>query len=248
MSTATLLPLPDEEVDVWLLAMLEDNGGCRLPCWWGITPGETTWEEARAFLAPYASRISVHEIGGRVSIAVYFFYPPESVTTSFITLNFGVMNGIINGIAINNIELVSAYNLSELMETYGEPGSVFIDAYSGWENDYGPRHVAIHIYYPQHGIFAQYDAPNGEVGDGILHNCIEYGPLLLLWSPERQLNYADAIVSLGLDFQFPFLPVSEALGMDVPTFYETYRGADREVCIDTPVDLWIWGATMTPTP
>jgi hypothetical protein len=24
--------------------MLQDNGGCRLPCWWGFTPGETSWQ------------------------------------------------------------------------------------------------------------------------------------------------------------------------------------------------------------
>ena len=30
--------------------LLENNGGCKLPCWWGFTPGKTTWVEARQIL------------------------------------------------------------------------------------------------------------------------------------------------------------------------------------------------------
>ncbi|MCP4538783.1 MAG: hypothetical protein GY832_16745 [Chloroflexi bacterium] len=24
--------------------MLETNGGCDLPCWWGVTPGQSEWQ------------------------------------------------------------------------------------------------------------------------------------------------------------------------------------------------------------
>jgi len=30
--------------------MMQTNGGCQLPCWWGITPGETTIQEAQEHL------------------------------------------------------------------------------------------------------------------------------------------------------------------------------------------------------
>jgi hypothetical protein len=98
------------------------------------------------------------------------------------------------------------------------------------------------------GIFAQYDAPQSQVHDGILNSCLEYGPFLVLWSPEPDISYEDIATTLGMNYQFPFLPVSEALGMDVKTFYQTYKGIDQEVCLETPVDLWLWGTTPTPTP
>ncbi|HSO27674.1 MAG TPA: hypothetical protein VLS48_06360, partial [Anaerolineales bacterium] len=31
--------------------LMKTNGGCRLPCWWGLTPVQTDWHEAEAFLA-----------------------------------------------------------------------------------------------------------------------------------------------------------------------------------------------------
>jgi hypothetical protein len=40
-----------EAEDALLVEMLATNGGCELPCWWGITPGVTRWEDAqRLFL------------------------------------------------------------------------------------------------------------------------------------------------------------------------------------------------------
>src|SRR5688572_13990138 len=39
--------------------LLENNAGCKLPCWWGITPGKTTWSEARQILEKASRHIGV---------------------------------------------------------------------------------------------------------------------------------------------------------------------------------------------
>ncbi len=36
--------------------------------------------------------------------------------------------------------------------------------------------------------------------------------------------------------------------MDENSFYQTYKGADREVCLETPLEIWLWDVTPTPTP
>jgi hypothetical protein len=33
--------------------LLENNAGCRLPCWWGIIPGQTKGIEAQRFLETF---------------------------------------------------------------------------------------------------------------------------------------------------------------------------------------------------
>ena len=57
----TLKPLPTLTTQEALLKV-EDlflhNGGCELPCWWGITPGETTWQSTQQFLASFAHYVS----------------------------------------------------------------------------------------------------------------------------------------------------------------------------------------------
>jgi len=34
-----------------VIALSEDNGGCELPCFWGITSGQTAWKDANAFIS-----------------------------------------------------------------------------------------------------------------------------------------------------------------------------------------------------
>ena len=54
-STPTAIPtLSIEDAHARLLELLADNGGCRLPCLWGIMPGETTYQEGQVLLAPFA--------------------------------------------------------------------------------------------------------------------------------------------------------------------------------------------------
>ena len=47
----TLLP---DEASLKIKELLENHRGCQLPCLWGISPGKTTWEDARDFLSPMA--------------------------------------------------------------------------------------------------------------------------------------------------------------------------------------------------
>jgi hypothetical protein len=53
--TATPKPLPtatltNEQIDANLTELMLTNGGCELPCWWGILPGETSIDSARESL------------------------------------------------------------------------------------------------------------------------------------------------------------------------------------------------------
>lgn len=54
--TPTAVPtLPAEDARKSLLELLANNGGCRLPCLWGITPGKSSNQEARSVLMPLSS-------------------------------------------------------------------------------------------------------------------------------------------------------------------------------------------------
>ncbi len=59
--TATPLPFPTlepEEMQAFIAEMLAANGGCELPCWWGITPGVTPWEDVQQQFLSYGESIS----------------------------------------------------------------------------------------------------------------------------------------------------------------------------------------------
>jgi len=53
LPTLTRTPLPTLDTDdaqMRVLRLLEDNADCQFPCWWGILPGKTLWENALILL------------------------------------------------------------------------------------------------------------------------------------------------------------------------------------------------------
>jgi len=81
--TPTTVPtLPIEDARKRLLDLLANNGDCRLPCLWGITPGKSANQEARNILMPLSS-IAIPEI------------------TSFEPLN-GILGGTITSIYVED--------------------------------------------------------------------------------------------------------------------------------------------------
>lgn len=54
--TSTWLPpLSPTEANAFALGMLETNGECELPCWWGIVPGSSRWEQTVPYIRTFAS-------------------------------------------------------------------------------------------------------------------------------------------------------------------------------------------------
>ena len=115
ISTPTLTPLltntptskptptrfPPEQAELMVLDLLENNGGCLLPCWWGIVPGQTTWEEAHDLLMPITfDYIYIESPGGftkspksKSFIASFQFPVPSNLFSYYPVYNFTVVNG-----------------------------------------------------------------------------------------------------------------------------------------------------------
>jgi hypothetical protein len=58
---------PDEAIRL-VQDLLVDNCGCRLLCYWGVVPGETTWQEAKSFLEAFAH---IEEVTSRTRKTMY---------------------------------------------------------------------------------------------------------------------------------------------------------------------------------
>ena len=245
--TPTPTGLPDEIIHTWILEKMQNRDDCLFPCWWGITPGKTTWEEANALISPYATEIDIMVENEHRFVAGAFFdwWPPEALEKARIYIGFEVRDGVVSVVVIDGIDTVADYSMPGFLAKYGEPGGIWINAYSPMDpiDNASPRDIAIHIYYPLQGLFLLYQAPIGDVKDGIIRNCIEFGPAIYLWAPEPDLSYEDAIKRLGLQFEFKFLPVTEALGMDIHTFFQKIKDLNDEVCLETSLNVW-----FNPTP
>jgi len=66
-------PVFRPEEDAYLQELLATNGGCELPCWWGITPGVTRLEDARTLFAGYGKPMGVWNWGDETVYEVGLF-------------------------------------------------------------------------------------------------------------------------------------------------------------------------------
>lgn len=53
--------LTDNEENELLLSLMLSNGGCELPCWWGIEPGVTTEQDAWGLIQSYGLKWTISE-------------------------------------------------------------------------------------------------------------------------------------------------------------------------------------------
>jgi hypothetical protein len=218
--------------------LLENNAGCQLPCWWGITPGKTAWADARSFLESFSLYIREGEMGAGVQVPLP---APYSNATSM-DHTYSVKNGIVDTIRIFNFNLAPNYYLPKFLETYGQPTEVWIR--TDRQSEMGLHPFLVDLFYRDKGILIEYSTghPLNEVA-GKLQNCRladMTSPFIYLWSPEKQnLSFNEAKQKfLDVKWLPEPKPLLEATGMDVKTFYETFKNPDTDVCLETPKDMW----------
>lgn len=233
----------DEEY-AFVSEMLQNNGGCQLPCWWGFTPGETSWQTAHTFFSSRGKKIWHYRQTG---YTVIFDIPQHNIGCVQSYFVEGETIDIINVQAmlpVRDNEFVygdaqfakdwAHYMLSPVLMTYGQPSQILVGVYKApW------MPFDLLIFYPGNGILIRYTAP-AEQGEGSFRMCPHRTEITLwLWSPERDIAL-EHIVNMGSptgDMSY-FRPIEEATGMSIEQFYQTFSQPDNQTCLETPVDLW----------
>jgi hypothetical protein len=236
--TTAMLP---EEVNEFVLELLLTNNGCRLPCFWGINPGETSWNEVVNFLTPLAYNI-YPPTSDREKGFVHILLDENINFEELIDLDFHVKNGIVIDIGTDT-GLVHPYELSEFLKTHGIPSEIHIETgMSGMSlEDYKFR---LYLYYPDLGILAIYRTPT-IVTDDIVFGCPDNvsSPGLILWKPDKEQSFMFWVQN-GLQFGHPDNNIKQhphledATGMSVEDFFETYIDPESEACFEVPRELF----------
>jgi len=251
--TTSLTPMPTltvQERESHVRELLQTNAGCELPCWWGIVPGKTKWEDARKMLEHLGVRISsktepdgsiFHGTGG-------FDFEDEKIYNNF---GFLERDGVVDSIHIwsdagSNIPgfqtLWMYYDPQLLIPAFGVPSQAWLKTSSTDIGDTGRKIYVLWIFYDQHGFIVRYD---GFVRhDQIYHIC----PTLtnefegvrqisfLLQSPENQLPL-DRIDQVGITDKY-IRTLEDATGLSLDEFYQLFTQEDKPACFNTPRDIW----------
>lgn len=249
----TLSPI---EREVAIKELMATNAGCRLPCFWGITPGVTDWKNAAKFLQTIGATVGdIEESPGTHYHSVVF--KDENLTTGD---NFGFLEtlNVVNSIfASGNLygssartvkdftSLWASYSPKEILNSYGIPSRVLLSSVVAIGlGDTGRQGYTLWFFYDHLGFMIRYD---GTVPDlPVYHICPQFqegGDItridLVLQNPSNSspLELQDSILG-GSAAPRVILPIEDAAGISVAEFQKLFAGQESVPCFDTPRDIW----------
>jgi len=242
-STPTLtLTLSIQARPDYLTNLLATNQNCQLPCWWGITPGQTSWQEAYKSLSPLGSIGLPHIRNGVKRYELSLTVPKTTYAEGYIEPVIYVKDDIVTAIALNSSWVRSdfKYSLAGLLNTFGVPDEIWleIDTDTMFEPSYD-----IVLFYASRGFFVSADGNAQERGD-VLRICPQkfrisdkFPPGLMLWSPLEKITYKTLGPSLlggyinqSREGLFLLEELTNSFGRE--DFYEVYRDPKTTACFD----------------
>lgn len=230
---------PDAALEA-LLTLYDDNGGCELPCWWGITPGETSWAEARTKLAPLGWMSGPYGEGEAAYYAFSFDVPETLDTLEYFGPDLGIKEGIVVGIGVNSrwIETDFDYSLAGLLQAFGSPDEIWLKVVTDVPSE---PYYNIDLFYPTKGILVSASGPI-QMDDTRVIICPRefrlgsFPPFLRLWDTTMNLQYQSISYStMGssvLDISDYHLLEEFSDDFDSEDFYATYLDPQTTICFE----------------
>lgn len=246
VSTPIRMPmatLQKNEADRYAQELLRKENSCLLPCWWGITPGETSWNDVYQFLSPLGTRV-VEEAPRIICkenqcVQVVRFsvdFDPGDRTGAWASII--MHDGIVEKMNFNQKATGYRYRLNQLLSESGMPDKVYIRTFTSMP-DGSPPPFTVVVYYSEKGILARYEFVARKIGDKLMGCPIPVGPWLNVWVADVDLS--EETINEWVLVSDPtslFKPLEEATNMDIELFYKTFRESLDQDCIETPQELW----------
>lgn len=254
--TLTWTPLPTlsaQQSQAKINELLETNGGCELPCWWGITPNETRWAEALHSIRPFIFEVQestdIRTENGKellyTNVQFYFDIPGET-ESGRVTL--GAIDDIIIGMTVYPPGAERHYKLHQLLALLGRPKQILINAQSSSPISELPPAV-LTLDYSDVGIWASYGYIPVRVGDnlaicpksssGKVSIYDNLGGRLRLFDPKMEDPRTPSIEEYAnMVGGFTAMKLEDATDMTIESFYNTFIDPQPKTCLETPANFW----------
>lgn len=265
VSSPTILPtLSVEEATQKFFELLSNNGECRLPCFWGITPGKSVPQNSQVLLSSLSTIRNKYAREPRFDIdsgSVKLVHPEG--TLMFITdIRYKSDNDVVNHIYFHMQERerieppngekgwldifhsatfgkqTQYYSLTNLLSEQGMPDAVMI-ATSNLQMYEGAGGFHIWLVYSKQGILVKYTTQMYVIDESV-RGCPAYAHVEMNLYPAGNPDafYAfleqDQAWVIQRDWR---KPIEEVTSMTLNQFYETFH-QPTDQCIETPSYLW----------
>jgi len=245
-ATPVWIPLPTlapEQAEEAIMELLRTNGNCRLPCWFGVVPGVTTWSEARRIFEPFATiednwRTKVM-VQGEYQIlsdhSVIFQVPGEERESGGSISDQG---GIVATIFVGpNAARNGGFVFSRLLSEYGKPDQVHLDIVAHVPEPGIPFDLI--LYYPEQNILLYYQLEGDNDGGSLCVDLKGASPRMFFWSDESnwEVPYDELPLWAAFGDRFP-VEIEKVTDYSVESFYETFKDPNASQILCSDVSHW----------
>ncbi len=257
--TPTLTPMPtlsEQDALETFINLIEKDSECNLPCWLGVTPGQTKFEEVENIFSQFGTIAYTDFSSQRAFLRVFFpnfetarhdvttiVIPAENGEISRILVDAAAYQEISGPIDYNNPEfqrLWQRYLLSGIFARYGTPEKIFLDTTRIVFDTEGPYPFVLWIVYPQQGFLIRYQGVNSKIGANIRICPMQSRIEIKTWDAEES-SYEEFIKddsALASPFSLGPQPIEEVTDFSIESFYEKFRSGVVNTCFETPASIW----------
>jgi hypothetical protein len=150
--------------------LLETNGNCAYPCWWGLHPGSTTWSAADGYLEALGYSLDDRGISPESSDLKLFFgdfiYPPveNGLLSTVYDLVFYVQQSTE---LIIMMKTFIDIDLATILESTGIPDDIFLTVQT-YDIGSAPMYYTLSLYYEDGILISVHDEYEFDMQNNIL--------------------------------------------------------------------------------
>ncbi len=210
-----------------ILDLLKSNGGCQLPCLWGITPGITNMDSFNGSLSTFgeisvAKDVYIHSHSREQNGSITFILWNDNIRIPFVLsyykdkeesidhLTLSAQAGREEGQGVNQsikavygepffYQILSYYLLPNILSTYGIPSDILIAPFPD-DPDYpsdAKIPFSIVLFYQDKGIFVEYILPKEKIGKYLVGCPKKAGYLTVIVWPPDQHLSIEIVASMN---------------------------------------------------
>jgi hypothetical protein len=247
--TPTLLPtLKPKDGLQTLSSWFEGSDECRLPCWAGITPGQTEWEKAKYLLHPLEGIAEIRF--GTNNDCV--FGKCNWITWALLShpTEYGYLDGKYAENKINYIHLevtesysLESLNLRNILTYYGSPTFLLVSALPVGFGKEIPSELVMELIlvYPEQQFVIKYLRHAELRGDDFVSCGPDTYVKLIVLDNQEQLSsltaIANSLETKDLGVLVWHKSIEEATEMTIDSFRDAFSVVNPP-CISTPTNIW----------
>jgi hypothetical protein len=223
-----------------LKKMIETNGGCKLPCWWGFYPGITKWRVAEPILKSISDRVD-KEVSGKYILMGAITATRTSQGSIRLVQDYVIdQNDTIQYIKISSGALYKVYPLNVLLSKNGKPDEIWMITYTT-QNKNTPEPFEIYLLYLEQRFLAVYQFSDVKLDSQNIIGCGKDVPAnnLWMWKTENFATLSDVNNFFNANFElYAFQKIQDVSNLNPAAFTTLFTSPDSKGCIVTPQKNW----------